>query len=79
MAQDIAKRNSAGVPHRHWIISAHVERFSDTPEEGDSGKMRKPVPLGYNRSSSILVLGFGGIGDAQRAYLTKVEKSKLGG
>ncbi|WP_459711127.1 filamentous haemagglutinin family protein [Paraburkholderia sp. 2C] len=77
MAQDIAKRNSAGVPHRHWIISVQVEGFGDDGS-GDAGAKRKPGQVSYDSSSAVSVLGFGGTGSTQRAVLTKDEQGRLG-
>ncbi|HEY1588938.1 MAG TPA: hypothetical protein VGG00_04310, partial [Rhodanobacter sp.] len=77
MAQNLVKNNASGVQQRHWVISVQVEGFGEAPGDDDNRKKRRPVPLGYNPSSSILVLGFGSVGDAQRAYLTKEEKSKV--
>ncbi|GAB2916049.1 hypothetical protein GCM10027093_63190 [Paraburkholderia jirisanensis] len=77
-AQNLARNNASQTQPRHWVISVQVEGFGDADDD-DSRKKRKPVSVGYNASSSIVVLGFGGIGDAQRAYLTREERSKLGG
>ena len=80
MAQDIVKKNAAGVQQRHWIISVQVEGFGDSnDEDGGTKKKRKPAPISYNSSSSIVVLGFGGLGNAQTSFLTKEEQSKLEG
>jgi filamentous hemagglutinin family protein len=80
MAQNLVRNNASGVQQRHWIISVQVEGFGDTGNDGDSDskKKRKSEPTAYNPSSEISVLGFGGVGKTQRAYLTREEQSKLG-
>jgi hypothetical protein len=79
MAQDIVKKNAGGVQQRHWIISVQVEGFGGSDDDSDGGrKKRKPSPVSYQPSTPIMVLGFGNLGDAQRAYLNKEEQSKLG-
>jgi filamentous hemagglutinin family protein len=79
MAQNLVKSNASGVSQRHWIITVQVEGFGDSTDDGDSNrKKRKPSPLGYQPSTPIVVLGFGDLGDAQRAFLNKAEQSKLG-
>ncbi len=81
MAQNLVRNNASGVPQRHWTITVQVEGFGDAGGDNndDSRKKHRPASLSYNASSSILVLGFGGLEDAQRAYLTDKERSKLGG
>nr|WP_246641981.1 filamentous haemagglutinin family protein [Paraburkholderia edwinii] len=77
MAQEIAKRNSAGVPHRHWIISVQVEGFGDSGDDDDK-KKRRGQQVGYDSSSAVSIVGFGSVGATQRAVLSKGEQEKLG-
>jgi hypothetical protein len=77
MAQNLVRNNASGVPQRHWIITVQVEGFGDSDDD-DARKKRRPLPLSYHESSPVAVLGFGGVGLNQRAYLTKEEQSELG-
>jgi filamentous hemagglutinin family protein len=76
LAQDIVKKNASGVAHRHWVISVRVEGFGD--DSGDAGAKRKPGQIGYDSSSAVSIVGFGGVGSTQRAVLTKDEQQRLG-
>jgi hypothetical protein len=75
MAQEIAKRNSAGVTHRHWIISVQVEGFG---EDDSNAKKPKPQQVGYDSSSAVSIIGFGGVGQTQKAVLSRKEQEGLG-
>jgi filamentous hemagglutinin family protein len=82
MAQNLVRNNAAGVQQRHWIITVQVEGFGDADDDNSSDsrkKKQKPASLGYNPSTSVAVLGFGGIGQTQRSFLSKDEQDKLGG
>jgi filamentous hemagglutinin family protein len=81
MAQDIVKRNASGVQQRHWIITVQVEGFGDSSADLDNPKRKKhgTVPISYNPSSEVSVLGLGGAGPTQRSYLSKEEQKELGG
>jgi hypothetical protein len=80
MAQNLARNNASGVGQRRWTITVEVQGFGDSGIGGgtDSTRKRKPTPVSYNPSSEVSILGFGGVGDTQRTYLTKKEQSKLG-
>nr|WP_323120568.1 filamentous haemagglutinin family protein [Burkholderia alba] len=76
MAQDIVKNNASGGGARRWAITVQVESFG---EGGDDGrKKRKQAQVGYDSSSAVSILGFGGVGKTQRAVLSKAEQDKLG-
>ncbi|MEW6342584.1 MAG: filamentous hemagglutinin family protein [Pseudomonadota bacterium] len=77
MAQNIVKSNASGVPQRHWIITVEVEGFGDDGSD-DNRKKRKPGQISYDSSSAVSILGFGGIGQTQRAVLSKEEQDRLG-
>ena len=77
MAQNIVKNNASGVPQRHWIITVEVEGFGDDGSD-DNRKKRKPGQVSYDSSSAVSILGFGGIGQTQRAVLSKEEQQQLG-
>jgi filamentous hemagglutinin family protein len=80
MAQQQVARNAGGGGGRHWIITVQVEGFGDSNGgDGDTRKKRKTVPTGYDASSPVSILGFGELGDGQRAALTKEEKQAVGG
>ncbi len=84
MAQNLVKSNASGVQQRHWIITVQVEGFGDSGDDnsGDSNdnrKKKRPGQVSYNPSSEVSIVGYGKVGDTQRAYLTKDELSKLGG
>jgi hypothetical protein len=81
MAQNLVRNNASGVPQRHWIITVQVEGFGDSSDDDGKSraKKRKGDQANYNAASPIAVLGFGGVGQTQRTYLTKEEQSKLGG
>jgi len=84
MAQNLVRNNASGVQQRHWIITVQVEGFGDSgddngDESDDRKKKRKPGQVSYNPSSEVSIVGYGKVGDTQRAYLTKDELSKLGG
>jgi filamentous hemagglutinin family protein len=68
MAQEIAKRNSAGVPHRHWIISVQVEGFGDTD---DDQKKKKPDSITYDSEAPVQVVGHGKLSPSELARLTE--------
>ncbi|WP_326489800.1 filamentous haemagglutinin family protein [Paraburkholderia sp. ZP32-5] len=76
MAQNLVRNNASGIPQRHWTISVQVEGFGESVDDGER-KKRKPGPVAYNPSASVAVLGFGALGDSQRAYLSKDEKNGL--
>jgi filamentous hemagglutinin family protein len=77
MAQSLVRSNASGVPQRHWIISVQVEGFGDSNDD-DPKKKHKPGAVSYEPSSAVSILGFGGVGNTQRAFLSKEEQSKLG-
>jgi hypothetical protein len=81
MAQNLVKNNASGVQQRHWIITVQVEGFGDSNNDDDSDakKKRKPEQVSYDGGSEIAILGYGSVGQTQRAFLTKGEQSKLGG
>ncbi|MFP3276809.1 MAG: hypothetical protein RXR52_38690, partial [Paraburkholderia sp.] len=62
---------------RHWIITVEVEGFGDDGSD-DNRKKRKPGQISYDSSSAVSILGFGGIGQTQRAVLSKEEQDRLG-
>jgi filamentous hemagglutinin family protein len=80
MAQNIVKNNAAGVQQRHWIITVQVEGFGDSNDDNsDDSRKRKHTSGALNPSSPVAILGFGKLGDTQRAYLTEEEKTRVGG
>ena len=84
MAQNLVRNNASGVQQRHWIITVQVEGFGDSGDDNsgdsnDSKRKRRPGQVSYNPSSEVSIVGYGKVGDTQRAYLTKDELSKLGG
>jgi filamentous hemagglutinin family protein len=78
MAQNLVRNNASGVPQRHWIITVQVEGFGDSGNDDDTRKKRKPGAVRYKSSSAVSILGFGGVGNTQRAFLSKEEQDKLG-
>ncbi|MBN3789239.1 filamentous haemagglutinin family protein [Burkholderia sp. Ac-20353] len=80
MAQDIARNNASGGSQRRWTISVQVEGFGDTGgNDIEKHKRRAPLPLAYQATSPVDIVGFGAIGQNQRSHLTAAEQSKLGG
>jgi hypothetical protein len=77
MAQNLVRNNASGVQTRHWIITVQVEGFGESNDD-DTRKKHKPGSVRYEPSSAVSVLGFGGVGNTQRAFLSKEEQSKLG-
>ncbi|MFC7627171.1 filamentous hemagglutinin family protein [Paraburkholderia humisilvae] len=76
LAQDLVKRNASGGAPRHWIISVRVEGFGDTGD--DESKKRTPGQVSYDSSSAVSILGFGAVGQTQRAVLSNAERDKMG-
>jgi filamentous hemagglutinin family protein len=84
IAQNLVRNNAGGVQQRHWIITVQVEGFGDANDDNsndgnDNRKKRRPGQVSYNPSSEVSIVGYGKVGDTQRAYLTKDEIGKLGG
>jgi hypothetical protein len=76
MAKDLVKNNAAGMNRRHWVISVQVEGFGDGDDDGNQKKRRQQV--GYDSSSAVSILGFGGVGQTQQTVLSKDEQRKIG-
>ncbi|HEY3598581.1 MAG TPA: filamentous hemagglutinin family protein, partial [Paraburkholderia sp.] len=77
MAQDLARSATSSAGRRHWVITVQVEGFGDSSDD-DSRKKHKPGQVSYDPSSAVSILGFGAVGDTQRAALSKKEQDGLG-
>jgi filamentous hemagglutinin family protein len=78
MAQNLVRNNASGVQQRHWIITVQVEGFGDSNDDSsdDLKKKRKAIPVSYNPTSDVTVLGFGAVGATQRTFLSKEEQDR---
>ncbi|CAB3748140.1 filamentous haemagglutinin family protein [Paraburkholderia solisilvae] len=78
-AANLARSQVGNGPQRHWVISVQVQGFGDDDDNGDDDqKKRKRQQVGYDSSSAVSVIGFGGTGATQRAVMSKAEQEKLG-